>query len=344
MNRRALASLAGAAVLAGVIATAAPATRPPVKATTRPPVKATVKATVKVEVKVEVGVGSQQLSPARAQVSASVAASGKRPARPGTPGGAKKAPPSPHPTPAPPKQPGSAAPGPAYPSLSASSSLLANPTPFGPSSFWYPIPGGLRCVYLPHTSPLCFTVTPAGQRTLPPQPPADPGAIAVSAAGRLVLGAGRIEASPSARAAGLTGVDSWFWLAPRPEAQLLSVSQAGERVAVRAQPAAVEWRFGDGASLRAGAGVPYRPGEPPPGAVRHRYQTRCLPGDQGRSLALSSCGRQGYTLEALIVWQISYRASGPLARLGALPSRTATASLAYPVSEARAFLSGPSAP
>ena len=106
----------------------------------------------------------------------------------------------------------------------------------------------------------------------------------------------------------------------------------------------MEWRFGDDASLRAGAGVPYRPGEPPPGAVRHRYQTRCLPGDRGRSFVLPSCGRDGYTVEAVVVWQISYRASGPVVRLGALPSRTTATSLIYPVSEARAFLIGAIAP
>ncbi len=325
MNGRGLASIAGAAALAGVIATAATgATKPPVK--------------------IKVGVGSQQLSPARAQVSASVSASGERPGRPGRQGGATTTASAPHPTPAPRKQPHEAAPSPAYPSLPASSPFLANPKPFGPRSFWYPIPGGVRCVYLPDATPLCFIVTPGGHRTLPPQPRVDPGAIAVSVAARLVLAAGRIEASPSVRIAGLTGADSWFWLAPRPQAHVLTVSEAGEQVSVRAQPEAVEWRFGDGASLRAGPGMPYRPGEPPAEAVRHRYETRCLPGDRGRSFVLSICGRAGYAVEALIVWQISYRASGPVVRLGALPSRTTATSLSYPVSEARAFLVGGSTP
>ncbi len=325
MNGRALALVAGAAALAGVIASAATgATKPPIK--------------------VKVGVGSQQLSPARAQVSASIAASGKSPGHPGTHGRATTTPPEPHKTPARPKQPTPAAPGLAYPSLPANSPFLANSKPFGPSSFWYPIPGGVRCVYLPDATPLCFTITPGSGHRLPPGPRLDPGAIAVSAANRLVLAAGRIEASPSAQVAGLTGADSWFWLAPRPQAQMLIVRAAGEQVSVRAQPEAVEWRFGDGASLRAGAGVAYRPGEPPPGAVRHRYETRCLPGDRGRSIALASCGREGYAVEAVIVWQISYRASGPVVRLGPLPNRTTATSLAYPVSEARAFLSGAGAP
>ena len=91
--------------------------------------------------------------------------------------------------------------------------------------------------------------------------------------------------------------------------------------------------------MTGGAGVPYRAGAAPATAVRHVYQTRCLPGDQGHDPnVLSSCGPNGYTIEALVQWAISYTASGPVAGGGALPSRSTAASIAYPVSEARAFL------
>jgi hypothetical protein len=73
--------------------------------------------------------------------------------------------------------------------------------------------------------------------------------------------------------------------------------------------------------------------------VLHRYQTRCLPGDQGRDLyVLSSCGADGYRVQAMLTWSIDYQASGPLSASGSLPSRTTATTLGYPVSEARGFL------
>lgn len=157
---------------------------------------------------------------------------------------------------------------------------------------------------------------------------------------RLPLVAGRIEVSPSARHAGLTGSDSWYWLSPQPETHEVSVSFGGERVTVTASARDVRWVFGDGSSLAGGPGVPYRSGDAvPDGAVRHDYQTRCLPGDQGHDpYVLSSCGPHGYAVTAELAWEISYDASGPVSESGALPSRTTATSLIYPVSEARGFL------
>jgi hypothetical protein len=40
----------------------------------------------------------------------------------------------------------------------------------------------------------------------------------------------------------------------------------------------------------------------------------------------------------LVQWSISFTASGPVGGSGALPSRSTETSIAYPVSEARAFL------
>lgn len=171
------------------------------------------------------------------------------------------------------------------------------------------------------------------------QPPVNPAVLAASAADRLSLTPGRIEASPSTQVRGLTGLASWFWLSPPPSPQSLSVALRRERVTVSATVGAVTWSFGDRASRTGGPGVPYRTGEVPAGAVRHIYQTRCLPGDAGRDpYVLSSCGHDGYTVTATVDWAIAYTASGPIAGGGSLPARTTTTSLAYPVSEARGFL------
>ena len=43
--------------------------------------------------------------------------------------------------------------------------------------------------------------------------------------------------------------------------------------------------------------MPYRSGPPPEGAIVHIYETRCLPGDEGRNpYVLGSCGSNGYPL------------------------------------------------
>jgi hypothetical protein len=180
---------------------------------------------------------------------------------------------------------------------------------------------------------------PAGRRPAggPARPPVNPAVLAASVADRVSLVPGRIQASPKTE--GLTGATSWFWLSPTPSSRSVSVSLAGESVTVTAAPRSVHWDFGDGRGLTGGPGVAYRPGGTPRGVVEHIYQTRCLPGDQGRDpYVLASCGPDGYTVAAAVEWAISYTATGPVTAGGVLPSRSTTTSTAYPVSEARAFL------
>jgi len=180
---------------------------------------------------------------------------------------------------------------------------------------------------------------PAPTPTRRAQPPVNPAVLAASAADRLSLVPGRIVASPSAQVRGLTGLASWFWLSPSPAPQSLSVALRAERVTVSATVGVVTWSFGDRASMTGGPGVPYREGAVHAGAVRHIYQTRCLPGDAGRDpYVLSSCGPGGYTVTATVDWTIAYTASGPAAGGGSLPARTTATSITYPVSEARGFL------
>lgn len=226
-----------------------------------------------------------------------------------------------------------------YPTISSSSPKLHNPHPEGPRSFWYTAEGH-SCIYVPTSNGICFTVTtPAAGTAEPSAPPVNPAVLAEAAASRLALGPGRIQASPKAE--GLTGAASWFWIEPAAGARSASVSLRGERVTVSASEATVRWSFGDGSSLTGGPGVPYQAGAAPAGAIRHVYQTRCLPGDAGRDpYVLSSCGPDGYTVSATVEWSIGYTASGPVGGGGALPSRSTSTSIAYPVSEARAFLTG----
>jgi hypothetical protein len=228
-----------------------------------------------------------------------------------------------------------ALPGPVFPVLPASSPILKNAQPAGPGSFWYSDGAGHVCMYAPSSVLPCFTI--AGTPGVPVAP-LSPAAIAAHVADRLSLSPGRIEASPTS--AGMTGAASWFWLDPSPTTQQLSIALAGEDVTVSAMPQ-ISWRFGDGASLDGGPGVRYAPGPLPSDAITHLYQTRCLPGDQGHDpYVLPTCGSDGYEVAAAVTWQISYRATGPIAASGVLPTRTTTSTVAYPVSEARAFLVG----
>ena len=188
-------------------------------------------------------------------------------------------------------------------------------------------------MYAPSSVLPCFTIIGAGAA---PAPPLAPATVAAHVADRMALSPGEVKASPSG--AGLTGAASWFWLDPAPTTEQLSVSLVGEAVTVTAVPR-ITWQFGDGRSLDGGPGVPYESGPVPSTAITHVYDTRCLPGDQGHDpYVLSSCGSSGYQLVAAVSWQISYRAAGPIAATGTLPTRTTTSSASYPVSEARAFL------
>jgi len=223
--------------------------------------------------------------------------------------------------------------GPLYPSLPAGSPILKNARPVGPGSFWYSDGAGHVCMYAPSSVLPCFTLTGAAA---PPVAPLNPAAVAAHLVDRISLSPGEVKASPTRT--GLTGAQSWFWLDPAPRRQSLSISLAGETVDVIADPT-VEWRFGDGASLDAGHGVPYQADAAPADAITHVYGTRCLPGDQGHDpYVLASCGGSGYAVEALVVWRITYSAAGPIAASGTLPTRTTETSTGYPVSELRAFL------
>ncbi|HET8892912.1 MAG TPA: hypothetical protein VFM96_02290 [Gaiellaceae bacterium] len=223
---------------------------------------------------------------------------------------------------------------PPFPPLSTSSPILRHQHPFGPGSFWYTDAAGHACQYVPDSVTPCFTLVGPGTNSGAVR--LSPSAVAESLTRRVELAPGEINTSPSR--AGLTGAPSWFWLDPAPHRQSLSISLAGETVNVIADPT-VEWRFGDGATFDGGPGIPYQADASPADAIQHAYETRCLPGDQGHDpYVLASCSQDGYSVEALVIWHITYRAAGPVGATGTLPTRTTDTSTSYPVSESRAFL------
>lgn len=265
-----------------------------------------------------IGQVSQQTSPSSATAGASVEVSSRRPAMPA-------------------REANAVAPTPESPSAGESLPVSASESSGSTGST---TPRGKTCPMLNYPPPCLAPVStspPAPGAARPARPAVNPVVVAERAAARLSLAAGQVQASPKTE--GLTGAASWLWLSPTTSTHSLSVALGGERVTVTATPQSVRWSFGDNSDLVAGPGVPYRPGAAPADAVRHVYQTRCLPGDQGHDPnVLSSCGPDGYMIEALVQWAISYTASGPVAGGGALPSRSTATSVAYPVSEARAFL------
>lgn len=274
-----------------------------------------------------VGWSSQQVSPGRATIGAAVEVST------GTPGGDSVG--------SAPTEDGSSSSdgggtGHGYPTLPADSPRLKDPTPAGPGTLWYDDVGGRACMYLPDSTTQCFALVEdgepgAGSITI------DPAAMAAEAADRLPLLPGAVAASPARPPGGLTGVRSWFWLDPPPTTEQASVSAGPETVTVTATPR-VAWSFGDhGGPTRDTPS--FRPARVPDGATGHVYETRCLPGDRDRNpYVLSTCGGEGYEVEATVTWTITYQATGPIVASGTLPTRTTSASDTYPVGESRAFL------
>jgi hypothetical protein len=122
---------------------------------------------------------------------------------------------------------------------------------------------------------------------------------------------------------GLVGLDTWFWLAPRPAALTVEETYLGSRYIVTATPIAASWDFGDGSidrfSDRSGFGHPY----PEPSSVTHTYQAH---------------SRDGYAVGAAIRYEVTWsavvggRTFGPYP-LGSmeLPAQ----SLVYPVEQAQ---------
>jgi hypothetical protein len=282
-----------------------------------------------------IGPASQQEGPSRASAGGSITVKSSTPGAGGSPGGGG----------APAASGTSGSPAGAESGVSAGSSSSSSSSggrePLGGGSYRYTGTEGQECFYLTEGINTCEGEAAPAAPAQPARPAVNPEAIAATVVSRLNLGVGKIVVSPSARTEGLTGAASWFWLEPAPATQSVSLALHGEHLTVSAAPNTVQWSFGDGTQLTGGAGVPYRPGPAPAGAVSHVYETRCLPGDRGRDPNVSaSCGANGYQVQAAVEWAISYQAAGPVTVGGALPARATDTTISYPVSEVRAFLTG----
>lgn len=118
---------------------------------------------------------------------------------------------------------------------------------------------------------------------------------------------------------GLTGLETWFWVAGYTGAPLAdTVMQFGLRVDVEAVPASVSWDYGDGTTAR-GLGL----GSAPPhrSTVAHTFEVR---------------GRPAFTVRALVMLSVRWRLNG--GPWQALDPVVRTATRAYPVVESRAAL------
>jgi len=145
----------------------------------------------------------------------------------------------------------------------------------------------------------------------------DPRVLAQRAVRDLPYPAASVGANPAGR--GLTGLESWFWVAGYSGAPITdTVTEFGFSVTVEATPMAVSWDFGDGTTAK-GAGL----GTPPPGrsTVTHTFEVRRPTPIRVRAL-----------LRLAVRWRLG---AGPWQDLDPV---LRTAILDYPVIESRAAL------
>lgn len=142
----------------------------------------------------------------------------------------------------------------------------------------------------------------------------------------LGLDPGQVNANPAPKA--LVGLESWFWLDPRPRPKTVEFDQDGLRYRVTATPAAAGWDFGDGSRVQlhgdAAFGQPY----PARSTVTHTYQTHSEP---------------GYLVGAAIEHELSWwvQVSGSWQGPYPMPSISAAAiPLRYPAAQAQPELLG----
>ena len=151
-------------------------------------------------------------------------------------------------------------------------------------------------------------------------PVVDFRAVAEQLARDLPYPAATVGISPNAR--GLTGLESWFWVAGYRGPVRDTVNGLGFQVEVEAVPASVQWSFGDGAPAQAGT---LGRAAPARSDVVHTYERR------------SSSGPM--SVVASVRLDVRFRVNGgPWEGLDPVLRR---ATRAYPVAESRAALVTP---
>jgi hypothetical protein len=135
-----------------------------------------------------------------------------------------------------------------------------------------------------------------------------------------------VEANPDG--VGLVGLDTWFWLAPRPAALTVEETYLGSHYIVTATPLAASWDFGDGSIDRSsdssGFGHPY----PEPSSMTHTYQAH---------------SRDGYAVRAAIRYEVTWAAVAGGHTFGPYPLGSMDLPahpLVYPVEQAQPELIG----
>jgi len=122
---------------------------------------------------------------------------------------------------------------------------------------------------------------------------------------------------------GLVGLETWFWLAPRPATLTADETYQGSNYVIAATPSAASWDFGDGSSEQFNDGSGFGDAYPHPSSVTHTYDAH---------------SRHGYGVRAVIRYDVDWsavvdgRRFGPYS-LGSieLPAQ----SLMYPVEQAQ---------
>lgn len=134
----------------------------------------------------------------------------------------------------------------------------------------------------------------------------------------------QILANPTAP--GLTGLDTWLWLAPAPSAMSVTGLRDGVTYVLTATPTGTDWDFGDGSRTRfsgdTGFGAPF----PAPSPVTHVYQ---------------AYDEAGYAVHAAVTYSVSWTASIAGRSFGPYPLASMTVEatpLVYPVQQAQPVL------
>ncbi|CAN5541086.1 hypothetical protein BH20ACT21_BH20ACT21_10090 [soil metagenome] len=161
------------------------------------------------------------------------------------------------------------------------------------------VPSLPDCVPPPATPPNPNPNPPGGGPKPPAPPPPSPEELAQVAIDQAVAAAAVPELRLAPSAVGLTGLDSFVWLANRPEPIQAVASVPGLTVIAQARPVQYVWDFGDGAT--AVTSHPGRPWSPQrPGDIAHLYEVR-----------------GAYAVGVEVIWSARWRvAGGPWTDLG----------------------------
>jgi hypothetical protein len=111
-----------------------------------------------------------------------------------------------------------------------------------------------------------------------------------------------VSANPTA--AGLVGLDTWFWLAPAPGAITAGKSDRGIRYEVTATPTGADWEFGDGAFARFADASGFGQAYPQPSSVKHTYESH---------------SESGYAVQASVRYEVTWTAVASGSHFGPYP-------------------------